>query len=142
MENDKIIDDFATVEPTGEYNLANQGTRLGNLLIDGIILAVAYNLLIMLVFSMQWSVEHPFVNIFLTIVFYVFYYTLLESNGGKTIGKYLTRTKVVMRDGSQPSMSTCLIRSICRYVPFEPFSFLASKRGWHDSWSKTYVIKE
>jgi len=34
-------------------------------------------------------------------------------------------------------------RTLCRYIPFEPFSFLGNKPiGWHDSLSKTLVVKD
>lgn len=38
------------------------------------------------------------------------------------------------------SFGTTLLRTISRYVPFEAFSCFG-ERGWHDTWSKTYVVK-
>lgn len=66
----------------------------------------------------------------------------MEGFTGKTIGKLLTGTKVVDSTGGPASIKTAFLRSLCRYIPFEPFSFLSSDaRGWHDSITKTWVIK-
>ncbi len=58
---------------------------------------------------------------------------------GKTIGKYITGSRVVSTDGTDPSFNQYLIRNIARLVPFEPFSFF-TEDGWHDRWSDTRVI--
>ena len=70
----------------------------------------------------------------------IIYYGLLESVSARTLGKYITGTKVVMRDGSVPDSVTILLRTICRNIPFEFISFLFSPIGWHDSLSKTLVV--
>lgn len=64
--------------------------------------------------------------------------TLLK---GRSFGKYVTKTKVVLEDGSSPSLVHYLKRSFSRIIPFEAFSFLGAEgRGWHDTISKTYVV--
>ena len=48
---------------------------------------------------------------------------------------------VVLEDGTKPTTSDIVIRSLCRFIPFEAFSFLGDEgRGWHDSLSDTYVV--
>jgi uncharacterized RDD family membrane protein YckC len=76
------------------------------------------------------------------VVWYVTYYSMIEYfTGGRSIGKYMTGTKVITLDGDKPDFKTCLIRSLCRYIPFEVFSFFGSTdAGWHDSMSKTRVV--
>lgn len=70
-------------------------------------------------------------------------YFLQEYFLGKTIGKWITKTRVVNKDCSDPSGYQFFIRSISRLIPFEAFSFLGSnKRGWHDTISDTYVIND
>ena len=60
---------------------------------------------------------------------------------GRTIAKYITQTKVVMEDGTTPKASDIVLRSLCRLIPFNVFSFLGAEgRGWHDSISNTYVV--
>ncbi|WP_157805271.1 RDD family protein [Confluentibacter citreus] len=64
--------------------------------------------------------------------------TLLK---GRTLGKYITKTKVVLIDGTNPNALDYLKRSFSRVIPFEALSFLGAEgRGWHDTISKTYVV--
>lgn len=71
---------------------------------------------------------------------YVMYHFISEYFFGKTLGKFLTKTKVLNEEGEKPSFQQLLIRNLFRLIPLDPFSFLFSKRGWHDTISKTYVI--
>jgi uncharacterized RDD family membrane protein YckC len=74
-------------------------------------------------------------------IFSIIYYSLFEGFSSKSIAKYITKTIVVMKDGSKPNFETIRIRSLCRIIPFDHFSFLGTKPiGWHDSMSKTYVV--
>ncbi|MBK3517344.1 RDD family protein [Carboxylicivirga marina] len=75
------------------------------------------------------------------ILLSIIYYTLMESLTGRTIGKLLTKTKVVDEDGNKPSFGTAFIRSLCRIVPFDGLSFLFAGKGWHDAWSNTTVVE-
>lgn len=71
----------------------------------------------------------------------VFYYSTLEFATGRTIGKYVTKTKVIDENGNKPGYGVILTRSVCRFIPFEAFSFLgSSNQGWHDKLSKTRVV--
>ncbi|SHK93884.1 RDD family protein [Hymenobacter psychrotolerans] len=70
------------------------------------------------------------------------YYFILESTTGRTMGKLVTRTRVVMADGSKLTTSAVLKRTLCRIIPFEAFSFFNdAASGLHDSISKTRVVK-
>lgn len=72
----------------------------------------------------------------------LFYYTALEYLlKGKTIGKYLTKTRAVNEDNSRMDFVTALKRSLFRLIPFEPLTFLGA-RGLHDSLSHTKVIQD
>ncbi len=71
------------------------------------------------------------------------YYIYFEVNGGKTIGKFLSSTKVVMQDGSPLTFRATLKRSIVRFMPFEEWSFVGSDHLFlHDKWSKTKVVSD
>ncbi|MBQ0151990.1 MAG: RDD family protein [Chryseobacterium sp.] len=79
-------------------------------------------------------------DILLSSTIYLILLLVLEYfTKGRTISKYITGTKVIMIDGTQPSFSTYMLRTICRIVPFDGLSFLG-ENGWHDSWSNTRVI--
>ncbi len=69
------------------------------------------------------------------------YYLFMEMITQRTIGKLITNTKVVMEDGSTPPAGVIALRTLCRLIPFDAFSFFGDPaRGWHDSLSHTYVI--
>lgn len=69
------------------------------------------------------------------------YYVFMEYKYQKTLGKFLTNTKVVMRNGEKPKISEIFIRTVCRLVPLDGFSFLFTRTGLHDRFSNTIVIK-
>lgn len=73
------------------------------------------------------------------IAFFI-YYTLLESFTGRTIGKMITGTKVISLTGTPLNAGRVAIRSLCRFIPFNAFSFMFNDRGWHDTISKTAVV--
>lgn len=79
---------------------------------------------------------------FYSIIVAFLYYYLTEQYFSRTIAKLITHTLVVNADGSKPTARMFFLRSCCRFIPFEAFSFLGIvPRGWHDSFSKTYVVK-
>ncbi|MBJ2173991.1 RDD family protein [Aureibaculum sp. A20] len=92
-------------------------------------------------FLIELENVNPIIDRLLTAVLLVIYYTVLESLSQKTIGKLITRTKVVLENGERPPFEVFVKRSLCRIIPFDPISFLGSK-GWHDSISKTYVVDD
>lgn len=64
-----------------------------------------------------------------------FYYFVMEFLFLQTIGKLHNNAMVEYTDTKFKSV---LIRTFCRFIPFEAFSFFG-KNGWHDSISKTQV---
>jgi uncharacterized RDD family membrane protein YckC len=73
----------------------------------------------------------------------LFYYNVFEIFTARTLGKLVTQTMVVDENGEQPHYEVILLRSLCRLIPFEIFSFIGMPaRGWHDSLSKTFVVKK
>lgn len=85
---------------------------------------------------------NPWLDRLITAIIYSIFYMICESLlRGRTVGKFITKTKVIMEDGERPKVSDIILRSLCRIIPFEGFSFLGEKgRGWHDSMSDTYVV--
>lgn len=79
-------------------------------------------------------------NLYLVFFLYYFFTELILH---KSFGKYLTKSVVVDEFGQYLSLSQTLIRTLCRLIPFEPLSCLASPSiGWHDRFSKSYVIMQ
>ena len=78
----------------------------------------------------------------IAIVNHLFYYTICEKAfRGYTLGKLLTRTRVIREDGGELTLTDALLRSLCRLVPFEALSIWFGNGPWHDTWTKTKVIQ-
>jgi uncharacterized RDD family membrane protein YckC len=72
---------------------------------------------------------------------FIYYFTFETFTDGRTIGKYITNTKVLTWYGEKPSPGRIAKRSLCRMIPFNAFSFLTQNPlGWHDSISSTVVV--
>lgn len=84
--------------------------------------------------------EHQYFIGFI-VLFATFF--IQESIFGKTIGKFITKTHVVNSHGGKPTIWQLVLRNASRVIPFEPFTFvLKNSRGFHDSISNTFVIKD
>ena len=146
METTQILDTPAAPKPALEY--ASQGARFANYIIDTIGYYVLF-FVVMLVSEIVSPDSIDMVGPGSTLLVYLFYfvvyfiyYIVFESNFGKTPGKFITRTRVVTEDGERPTVKSIMRRTLCRIIPFEPFSFLGSGAGWHDSMSNTMVVKD
>jgi uncharacterized RDD family membrane protein YckC len=73
---------------------------------------------------------------------YIGYYTLMETKYQKTIGKFITKTTVVTKDGAKPEVGDIVRRTFCRLIPFDRVSFLFTQNGFHDKLSDTTIIKD
>ena len=72
---------------------------------------------------------------------YAIYYSLSEKYfNGYTLGKLVTGTRAIRDDGDELTWKNAIHRSFSRFLPFEFLSGFSSK-PWHDSWTKTTVIK-
>lgn len=68
------------------------------------------------------------------------YYLGMEFFFQRTVGKFITGSKVIMADGSKPQFEDILRRTACRLIPFDAISFLFRQEGFHDSLSNTKVV--
>lgn len=71
----------------------------------------------------------------------VLYYAIFETMTGGTPAKLILGRTVIDQYGQRPDAGTIFLRSLSRLVPFEAFSCLG-ERGWHDTWTKTYVVRK
>lgn len=137
MENDQLLDDVITAEGRPELNQASLGARFGDLIVDGIIINI-----IQYVLGLGLGGDIA-MAILLNLVVYFGYYIAFESTSGQTIGKMLTGTIVVDENGNKIDAGKAALRTLCRIIPFEPFSFFRSSNlGWHDTLSRTTVVKK
>jgi len=90
--------------------------------------------------TQKMSQANRVVDIMITSIVYFTYMLLIEYfTKGRSIGKYITGSKVICIDGTEPTFKEYFIRNISRFVPFDLLSFLG-ENGWHDTWSETRVV--
>jgi uncharacterized RDD family membrane protein YckC len=140
-----------------QYTDASTGQRFFNLLIDNLLMryglsyltgtAVGYLLgilapdYIMRVAYSQDTFDLLFLAYIVGMFNYLFYYTICEKAfKGYTLGKLITGTRAIREDGQELTFKDALLRTLSRIVPFEPLSALGG-RPWHDTWTKTRVVK-
>lgn len=148
MEKTTILDQPLAGDDGARFvkaNVASTGKRFANYLLDAImiyILMFAYGIILYFAGIIDERGEMPGQWLLFMYLGGLLYYIVMEAAFGRTIGKFITGTKVVREDGSDPDFMQILGRTLCRLIPFEPFSFLSSEVGWHDSISKTKVINK
>lgn len=130
---------------TLESKIVGQGIRIIHLLVDFIafvILGMIFGIIAdLFIVTPSEAMMNLLGYMLLGISFFV-YFGFMETKYQKTLGKFITKTKVVMSDGSTPLFSDILIRTACRLIPFDRLSFLFTRRGFHDKLSNTMVIKD
>lgn len=93
-------------------------------------------------FLMQKDLDALMQQMLLSTILTLLYYILFEGiSKGRTMGKLVTGSIVIKEDGSAFTFKDAFIRSVCRAIPFEALSALGY-RPWHDSLSKTAVVKK
>ncbi len=146
MEED-LLDD-ALLGKKAQLVLASKEKRLINFVVDYFALIIAVSLFYVFLDGLGYSITPSTTGDLKSqlqgSLFYLTYYLLVEGlMEGRSLGKLVTKTRVLTIEGHPPEVMDIIARSFIRIVPFEPFSFLgSSKLGWHDRWSKTLVIDE
>jgi uncharacterized RDD family membrane protein YckC len=129
------------------YTLASEGIRFANYIID-LVVIYALNFIVGLILgllSRGYGVSSGEAYTFGLIAIFLYFF-IFEGTSQKSVGKLITKTKVVMVDGSKPSLGTIALRTLIRLIPFEPLSALGTPSGqrtwWHDRWVNTRVVKD
>ena len=152
-EDSEVIEQLELKKIENEVidKMASQGKRFLNYLLDfffiivfvfifsfilGIILAIVNPSIVS-----DFGESNVIFEYLVGFVMIMIYYTSFEAMTGRSIAKYITKTKVVTEIGEKPNFKMIVIRSLCRFIPFEAFSFLFNDgSGWHDTISNTKVI--
>lgn len=136
--------------PINQNNLSENSVhsviRLINFIMDTVVwlilfFSIAYIFDLYFVRFSSYLVNYIY-SISLGLILYLGYYTVLEFYFHRTLGKFLTKTKVVHKDGDEITFLTILKRTFSRLIPIDIFYYLFSKRGLHDRLSNTLVIKK
>jgi uncharacterized RDD family membrane protein YckC len=126
-----------------ERELAGKGRRFATYLIDYLLINVLMfiaGIVAVVIFGPSGVEALQGVNeILLAVGFFLVYYLVFEGLWARTPAKFMLGTLVVMEDGSKPPFGKIVVRTLCRFIPFEPFSFFG-ERGWHDGISDTRVV--
>jgi uncharacterized RDD family membrane protein YckC len=138
-----------------QYEEASTGQRFLNLLIDSIFMRFTISYLTSQYISefaaehwtrfyikaiLDQGVEYYMLLMLIGYVNYLIYYTFCEwVFKGVTLGKLVTGTRAVREDGTEIGFKEAILRTLSRIVPFEQFSGFGTP--WHDTWTRTTVIK-
>lgn len=131
-----------------DYCRASSGLRFSNYIIDmvffyilmfsmGVVIGIANP-------NLLDAIDDGIISRLIGLVFYGVIMSFTEAmTNGKSIGKFITKTKVVNLDGSDISLGKAFSRNMIRAIPFNAFSGLGNPcMPWHDKWSDTMVIEE
>ena len=121
--------------------LASTSARIINYIIDSV---ASFGLVFLVLTIVQIILGDvmPIIFLVLILVSFAAYFIILELLFQKTLGKFITKTKVVKMDGQKPNQSDVIVRTVCRFIPFDQVSFLFMKNGFHDVLSKTKVVND
>ena len=143
-----MIEDLQTVQnsqvASQPMELASTGQRFGNYLLDLICIYIGSIVAggILYLIGLGDLIERINGTLF-GFIFLLLYYVPQEALLGWSLGKLITGTRVVREDGTPITFGQALGRTLCRFIPFEVFSFLGGDGkpvGWHDTISGTRVI--
>jgi uncharacterized RDD family membrane protein YckC len=130
-------------------NLAGQGQRIFNVLIDMITFFIIWIILsaVLIISGLNQTYLNetgerlPIIPIIILVPTFWGYYLVTEFMFQRSFGKILTKTKVVSMTSDKPTLRQIIYRTLSRSIPFEYFSYLVTVEGIHDKLSKTRVIK-
>jgi hypothetical protein len=122
-----------------EYELVaytSKGHRFVHYLVDTLFVLPVFVMCYAL--FVQAYFENFLIMQLLFLLCYFVYAFLSEWIFGQTLGKMMTRS-CVAGIGYKPTAGRILIRSLGRWIPFDPLSFLLN-RNWHDTTTSTAVV--
>jgi uncharacterized RDD family membrane protein YckC len=121
-----------------EKFMTGKTLRLANFLVDSLIY---FTFLVVFLMVFKNTIDQNKIKL-ISILFYFLYYFLFEYFIGQTLGKMITRSKVIsLQENKGNYFFQILLRSIMRFIPLDMLSYLFSYRGLHDWISKTTIIK-
>ncbi len=152
LQKVNIMADEASVEvkDPGQMEYKGIGIRFVSLLIDTIVLGLIFSALgsILGVRGMQGEMI-PWYWGLLYFVIYIAYFTILEGSKGQTVGKMITRIKVVREDGRPIDMNQAFTRNFLRIIDGVFGYLIGAILIWRsdkqqrlgDSMARTVVVK-
>jgi len=103
---------------TIKQNVAPLSTRIGSFLIDMLIIAGYYIIIILIINALGYSLDQSLYVYYALLSLPVFFYSLFFETlmNGQTPGKYFSKIRVTKLDGSKPTFGSYLIRWMLRLI--------------------------
>ncbi|MEO6136100.1 MAG: RDD family protein [Ginsengibacter sp.] len=151
MQTEQSTEDLLTMDVY--YERASTGKRLANYVIDLVmfyIFVFAFGMLLGLLApeSLDSFTDDNggfgLLERIITLALYGLFMSLVETLfKGKSVGKFITKTRAVNLDGSEITVSSAFARGFSRAVPFCAFSAFGTPcNPWQDRWTDTMVIND
>ncbi|KFF08818.1 RDD family protein [Chryseobacterium luteum] len=126
---------------------ASKGTRFANYLIDLVAFYILFFVVLMILMAISpafrvWLANSSDIaqRLFGIISYILFSFFIEAVTGGRSLGKLITGTRVIMIDGQKPSVGNYFLRNMIRgIILVDQLSFLG-ENGLHDNWSSTRVV--
>lgn len=148
IDNSKIKELQSSVIKTAEEqkqiesNKVSAFTRFIHFIVDTVAFFIVAFVLSLLLEPFLTKSNEEFIVLIIILISFFSYYTFMETKYQKTIGKFITGTKVITKDGNKPETGDVIRRTACRLIPFDRVSFFFAANGFHDSLSDTRVVKD
>ncbi len=139
------VEHFSADKKVTKPDSVSSDIRFVHLLIDTFawqFMVILISFLAGLVFQPVKESEETLISFIIIFGTYFGYYIFFETKYQKTIGKFITNTKVINTNGTKPEITDITARTFYRLIPFDTISYLFTRRGFHDYLSQTKVIKE
>jgi len=145
-----VSDQPVMEKPVAAMQYQGIGIRFVSLLIDSIILAIIIGVLGNVIgFGMMEMGMVPWWMGLIDFIIFLVYFTYLEGSKGQTIGKMITKIKVVREDGKPIDMNQAFTRNILRIIDGLIVYLIGAILIWRsdkkqrlgDSIAKTVVVK-
>ncbi len=118
--------------------MLNKTVRLTNFVIDTVVYLVFMYFLLLLFRNI---IDKENVK-WISMACYLLYYFIFEYFWGRTIGKMITKSKVIPEDDDQNHFFIRILgRTLMRFIPLDILSYLFTPKGFHDRISKTITVK-
>ena len=126
-----------------QLNVVSRWRRFGIFFFDWVVIFIILYVIGLIIKSANptmGSMHRPGVTLLLVIIVMILYYLFFESLFARTPGKFIMNAKVVLMNGERPDFGHIFGRTLARFIPFDNFSVLIRRVGWHDSVSGTLVV--
>ena len=101
-----------------QQNVASANTRIGAFLLDMLIIAGYYAIILLIMNALGFSLDESLYVYYALLSLPIFFYSLLFETlmNGQTPGKYICEIRVTKLDGSKPTFGSFLIRWVLRLI--------------------------